>query len=235
MKHLSSFCVGLSLAGLLLMLPRQAKAQNLPPPVGAILDLAGQTIPNGYAQYSVDFLATLTNTDITFAFRNDPYFTAMDDVVVQDLTNPSGNIILNGGFETGDLTDWTYSNSFGVTFGGVVNGPGLCANLLPANSGSYEWCDGAVQGYDAIDQTIPTTIGDQYQISFWMDVSPNGGLFQQLSTNGDITDNQGNGIDTLVYAQAGLPPAAVPEPASLFLMGTGLLACASALRRKLGF
>ena len=71
------------------------------------------------------------------------------------------------------------------------------------------WYDGAVQAYDAISQTISTTAGDEYQISFW--VADKSGCecdFSDLSTNGDTTDAGGTGIDVAVYAQAGLPPPA---------------------------
>ena len=63
------------------------------------------------------------------------------------------------------------------------------------NSGSSEWCDGSVQAYDAIDQNIATNTGDTYTVSFWLTSGdstgtyPASGLFQQLSTNGDVTDD----------------------------------------------
>jgi len=49
--------------------------------------------------------------------------------------------------------------------------------------------------------------------------------FSRLSTNGDTTDSGGNGIDALVFAQAGLPapgngptPSATPAPNTLILL-----------------
>jgi len=106
---------------------------------------------------------------------------------------------------------------------------------------NYCWFDGAVQAYDAIRQTIPTNVGDTYQISF--DVAEDSAIFaypgnpifppgypgsdswaaaqegyngppchfSDLSTNGDTTDGAGNGINVAVYAQEGLPS----EPVSV--------------------
>jgi uncharacterized repeat protein (TIGR01451 family) len=81
------------------------------------------------------------------------------------------------------------------------------------------WYDGAVQAYDAISQTIPTIVGHVYQISFLVadnsSCSTDGGgpscNFSDLSTNGDTTDTQGNGINVTVYAQAGVPEATVTK------------------------
>jgi hypothetical protein len=207
-----------------------ASPSNVGPPAGAILDLAGDPISSSFTLYTVDFTAGVADTDITFAFRNDPAYTAMDDVSVVDLTNPAGNLIVNGGFETGDLTGWTYDNVYGASYGGGVASGGC--SLLGIYDGSYEWCDGATQAYDAIDQVIPTTVGDVYQVSFYT-ASFGGSVYQQLSTNGDVTDTSGNGIDTLVYAQAGLPPpAGIPEPVSMVLIGTGLLGLGLLRRRR---
>ena len=51
----------------------QASPINQPPPIGAILDLNGLPIPGGgdgttFQQYTVNFLADLASTAITFAF-----------------------------------------------------------------------------------------------------------------------------------------------------------------------
>jgi len=215
---------------------------NEGPPAGAILDLSGTPVPGGgngtYQQYTVNFVAGVANTAITFAFREDPAFISLANVSVVDTTTESGNLLFNGDFSQGTYTNngngltpngWTYANIYGAYAGGIVeSGSGFCytINDVPVN---YCWYDGAVQAYDAISQTITTTIGDNYQITFW--VADNSGCyvdggppcnFSDISTNGDTTDTGGNGINVTVYAQAGLPPPPPPgETLTLTELGLG--------------
>jgi hypothetical protein len=222
---------------------------NQPPPAGAILDLNGTAIPghgNGttFQQYTVNFVANLTNTAITFAFREDPSFILFEKASVIDVTAGSGNLLVNGDFSGGVYTNsgnsstpvgWTYANIYGATFGGVVTTG--CGGPQPAG---ICWDDGAVQAYDAISQTIATTIGHNYQISFYLADQSGAATFSRLSTNGNVTTTGGNGIDVTVYAQAGLPvagtttPAAVPTLStfSLFLMALLLAAAGVVLARR---
>ena len=212
-------------------------ANNNPPPVGAILDLSGTPIPGGgnntYQQYTVNFQATVTNTAITFAFREDPAFISFSNVSVVDLTTPGPNLITNGDFSGGTYTSsgnsltpigWIYANIFGAAAGGFVS-----SNCGVGPSPGFQYgvgnCifDGAIQAYDAFSQTITTVIGHTYQISFW--VADNSGCstdiafelpcnFSDISTNGNTTGTGGNGINVAVYAQEGLPATqtAPPQP-----------------------
>ena len=215
-----------------------ASGNNNPPPTGAILDLGGtetstaaQSVNHGAATLkSVDFTAALTSTDITFAFREDPSFISFGNVSLTDLTHPGGNLILNGDFSSGtgeNPTDWTFVNVYGADASGRVSNS--CGGGLATC-----WYDGSVQAYDAIDQFVTTTIGDNYALSFEYTDGSELTTFSDLSTNGDTTDTSGNGIDILAYAQAGLPPAGgsvTPEPSSLVLAATGLLSMFGARRR----
>jgi len=101
---------------------------------------------------------------------------------------------------------------------------------LNPHSGSNAYDDGAVQAYDGITQGIVTTVGSTYTISFWLDDTSDLTTFSRLSTNGNVTDTGGNGVDLLVYA--GAVPTITPEPASIELLAVGLLAVAGCLRRK---
>jgi len=214
-SHLLKFpALGLlTCAALIGAQPVFASPSNIGPPVGAIFDLNGVAIDGAYHTYTVDFTAALSSTDITFALRNDPSYTSLTNVSVVDTTTGSStNLIVNGTFlGSGEsIAGWTYANVYGAGAAGVAE--------------NGYWYDGAIQAYDAVDQFIGTTAGNTYQISF--DVKGSGDpFFSDLSTNGDVTGTGGNGNDVLVYAQAGLPTAAVPEPESyaLLLAGLGLV------------
>lgn len=203
--------------------PGNDPGNNNPPPAGAILDLAPTPVPGGgnstYQMYSVGFTASLANTAITFAFREDPAFLYFSNVAVND-TAGGGNLLVNGNFAGATYTDngnvatpvgWEYANVYGATFGGVVL-PNCGVGPGGALGTSNCWYDGAVQAYDALTQTIATIPGHNYQITFWL--ADNSGCeidggppcyFSDLSTNGDVTDTGGNGIDLTVYVGAALP------------------------------
>jgi hypothetical protein len=168
------------------------------------------------------------------------------------------NLVVNGGFETGNFTGWTTilanpGSDFGVT------------TSFP-HSGSYAADFGAMSGEnDYIYQNLPTTPGTTYDISFWLDAShgvtttgqfvANWGGNNLLTVTGGIgggyieytyaetatstsTDLQfgGNTVNNWYYLDdVSVVPAAssVPEPASLALLGAGLLGGLGAIRRKL--
>ena len=202
------------------LLASNAYAQNNePPPNGpVVLNLNGTSIPHTFTPYTTSFTATSTTSNISFAFREDPAFIQLDNVIVS--TGGGPNLLINGNFEMGPVgaqapTGWTYLNTFGATFGGVVT------NGFSCGVGNNCYNDGAVQAYDSITQAIATTPGLLYNISF--DLSDDGPLltFLAISNNGG-SGTSGNGANLVVYAGEGEPVRAVPLPAALPLFATGL-------------
>jgi len=235
--HARTAAVGLAIA---LGVAGHASAQNLPPPVSGllILDLAGTPIFPAYTQYTASFMATSAASTVTFVFRYDPGFFAFDNVSVVDAASPSVNLLLNPSFELGAPTvsgggapGWIYFAQVGITFGGFEAASGT--DSLSAHSGSFFWDDGATGGYDGIDQTFATTVGDTYDVSFYLAGDNTNGFpapgnnYEQTCTNG-LSATACNGIDVVVYAGDGLPPTTVvatggiPEPASLAVLGAAL-------------
>ncbi|WP_372782829.1 hypothetical protein [Phenylobacterium sp.] len=227
--------LGGSALALALVLSGQAFASgnnNSAPDGPVILDLVGQPVPHTYTQYTASFIAGTTSTDLSFAFREDPAFISLDDIVLT--TGGGANLVVNGGFEAGLVNDnapvgWTYLNVFGASAAGTVqaNNP---------HSGLNNYYDGAVQAYDAITQNITTVVGQTYNLSFWLDDNSQLTTFQHLSTNGNITGSGGNGIDLIVYAGDGVPVPAgtggIPEPATWAIMLVGFFGAGAAIRGR---
>lgn len=195
-----------------------------PPPPGAILDLNGQPIPSSYQQYTVNFTSSLTDTTISFAFRDDPSDLWFSDTSLVDLTTSSGDLLVNGNFASYDSntylpTDWTYSDPY-QTSGGLVNtGCGYLSDTC--------WDDYAVGAYDMLGQTVSTNVGDLYQISFYLVENSGNSTFQSTDPNNN------SAIDVLTYAQAGMPVSVTPEPSTMALLGTGLLVLLWSMRKRL--
>lgn len=215
--------------------------------------------------------------------------------IVSPLAAANANIILNGSFEspvvpTGNFTNFLGGSSsipswsvFGTEVS-IVNGSFSEAGVsFPAEDGN-QWLDLTGQGSNSTEgvlQTITTTAGDQYQLSYWIgNTTGGGGAFGTTSTvdvslngtsafsdtnsnvspttlnweqfihtfvatgtstmlafqNGDPADDNSNGLDNLVLTDLGPAPPAIPEPASLGLLGAGLaflfLTWSGLIRRK---
>jgi len=121
----------------------------------------------------------------------------------------SDNLLVNGGFETGDFTGWTLvgtPNSYST----VYNEVSTEANFDVVHSGIY----GAFLGDQIVatlSQSVPTIPGQLYQLSLWLN-NPIGGSPQyfavKLNTNTSapntlysITDPDAFGWTNLVFTQ----------------------------------
>jgi hypothetical protein len=88
------------------------------------------------------------------------------------LANASNNnLVTNCSFETGDFTSWTVSGD--TTFNGVCD-VSTCPGSFVPQDGTYAAYFGPVGDNSSISQTIATTPGDQYTLSFYL-ANPVGG------------------------------------------------------------
>jgi hypothetical protein len=154
------------------------------------------------------------------------------------------NLITNPGFETGDFTGWTHSANASV--GGVING------VAPHSGNSQAKFTGA----GSLSQSVATTLGAAYTVSFFAATSNLGFPFSStLAVNWGgstifshlFTSDTGSASSTsLDFAVSGFIGAWVFDDISVTPTGTvpdggttvSLLGCAllglAALRRKLG-
>ncbi len=167
--------------------------------------------------------------------------------------------VMNGGFETGDFTDWT---QFGDTsFNGVCS-VSTCPGGYPPYAGTYAAFFGPVGDTGGIYQDITTVPGQQYTISFYLALPEGGtpnffsvqfgtgslsltdfpgtfdyGLFQftdiATSTTTRLTftfrDDPAYWFLDDVNVSTG---GTTPEPGTLVLFASGILGVAGIARRK---
>lgn len=223
-------------------------------PTGCIWDLfdthGASTLPS-YTFFTTSFVASGSSEFVSFAFRETPAYFAFDDACVSSSAISSsscaGNLLSSPGFEapgTAFGQNCNHDNSLGCppgwgawiqpidtsAIGQIATNSSTYGCNVQAHSGTNFWCDGSVQGYDAIYQQLNgLTVGTTYNIGFWLQ-DDSGSPITAANTGGS------NQIDALVYAGTSLPvgtiPLSTPEPSTLALVAVGLAGTVVRVRQR---
>lgn len=138
---------------------------------------SGSLTPGGPAT-TVTVSLTAAATSLPFGnYSANIWFTNLYNGFVQSIPfNLAVDLVQNGGFESGDFTDWTFTNDPSATF--VAND--LFPNAFPPPHSGINDAIFGDQRLAYISQTIQTVPGKLYQISFWVNCDnlvPNEFLF----------------------------------------------------------
>ena len=139
----------------------------------------------GYTQYTYTVTAADSASTLEFSAANPPYQWDLDNISLVDpsssssgtgsssgtsssggtgSTTSSGNLVTNGSFETGDFSDWTVGGDSAT----LNTGPQLFVDNT-AESGTHAAAFGSMGGDGTLSQTIATTPGETYTLSFWLE------------------------------------------------------------------
>jgi subtilase family serine protease len=146
----------------------------------------GTLNPGGSANVTVSLNANANNFLITHATGN----VGFNNLTAGTTQNRQFDLYVgNGGFENGDLSDWTYVGDTTLTFAlagddadvaGEEALPGQPDELF-VHSGIYGGYLGQWPNNGTLSQTVPTIAGQQLLVSFWLTSVPD--------QNGETTPN----------------------------------------------
>jgi hypothetical protein len=119
-----------------------------------------------YYKFTYNYTAISSVTRIAYAYLIQTRYFALGNVSVRDLVAANTELILNGGFETGDLKSWRYCNQFNASStGGVKSNFSYTGFTYYPQSGTYYYLGGSNISADYIIQSFPTTVGHTYSVS----------------------------------------------------------------------
>jgi len=190
-----------------------------------------------YTQYIYNITADSSTTILTFLFRQDPTYWGFDNISLKD--SFGNELMVNGGFETGDTTGWLQVRQQGLAMDGVVVPSTVGTTADDSEEENYYWVDGEVEGVDGLAQAIATVTGQTYTLSFWLagsGGSSSGSQFASFDAWSGAPVSTFGGKVMLYNSQptadliAGIAP--LPEPSTLAQTSLGGLAMLWQFRRR---